>query len=563
MSSPTVCDVQYESDLAGASGTTRTVTFTRPVKTGRALLVCVFWKTNVTISSVTDSASNTYADSGAGRLARPTDGYLQVYGAKNVTGGALTVTVTFSASATSIYIICLELILAHATTLFGATATGTATSGSTVTSGTFTPSSTRGAILTFLVGDAASTCVPGAIGGTTALRAALPASAGLGVAILPYTASLGSNITAAMDAGATITKAAMIAVEVQAATAVYASQIVVGQRNDGMFTLGGQPQFLCGPTYFDALDWWHSDLTAMRDAGYTHCRILLDKEWDDGGTGTESVFSATGTIRAERMAKIHALLLVLDSYGMAAEVVIHVADSLPNTASWITNATDRASAVTNAVTALKSHTNILWDIINEANYGTAYDDLALEAQPLINAALAAHPAGVFCVSMAGGLEGSPWGLTPGTEAPVSTDFAAFVATGLPGFAYHEGREGDWWRRIFMRGQIVKKHLRDVQGRPDMPVYFNEPARVGSIFTGGSNPTADQMVAAAVYAARSGISGYVAHSGASFQMATSTMVSQFTADELDAFWRIPRAVRQVTAILPQGRRANFPKPVLRG
>lgn len=530
------CDVQAATDLNDSSGSSRQITITN-VKNGHAVLLFAFWKGDQTISSVVDNAaggSNTYADSGAGRIARPTDGYVQCLGAKNVTGGNLTLTVTWNGSVTSIYLFAVDVLQAHASTLFGQTASGTATSGTSLTTGSFTPSYTRGMILAFGVWDDVTTMVPGNIGGILSRRVALPSAAGMGIAGLSYDHNLGSGITAACGTGgAGISKGVILAVEIQAATAVYASQTKIGIRNDGCFLLNNTPTFLRGFTYFDALDWWYADLLSAQATKRTHPRILLSKDWDDGGTGTESVFNSDGTLRDYRMARIHALIQVLDQLGMACEVVIHVADGSPNTATWITNATNRAAAVTNAVAALKSHTNVFFDIVNEPNYdpGGSYTNFSTQLPPLANAALTEYPTGVLFMSPAGGVSGQPWGLDQGTEAIRTTDIDNYVSLSLPVFGYHEGREGDWWMRTGMRGNILRTDLDVRKSRPDMPIYFNEPARVGSIFAGGSDPTGTQLAMALVNGFRSRLAGQVDHSDASFDLSTATMVSQFTAEEL--------------------------------
>lgn len=561
---PTATSTQVKEDYNASSGSSRQVTFDYPVKTGNGVLAFVFWKDDVTITSVQDSASNTYA-SGIARHARPTDGYLQCYGAKNVTGGQLSVTVNFSGTATSIYIALVEVIMAHGTTLFGATATGTATSGSVVTSGTFSPTFTRGCIFAFAVGDVSATAILGSIGGVTACRTSMPVSPNGGLLIeeLPFTAQPSANITASADLNGTLSKAAIIVVEVQAASAVYATAPVVGTSGDGRFTLGGQPMFLIGPTYFDAIDWWYSDLRSMQTYQYNTCRILLDKQWDDGGTGTESVFNSNGTIRPSRMARIHALILTAAEFGMAVEVVIHVADGLPNTASFLTTEAAREAATTNAVAELKDHLNVYWDLCNEFNYdqNAAYDQwTATRLQGIVDAALAEDPDGVFCVSGAGGgtSDTTDWALEYPTDHIIAADITPYLASGLPVFGYHAGRETDWWKRVGFRANVLKAYL-ESQGRPAMPVYMNEEARVGSV--NPPDPTAVQMIQAAINCARSRAAGYIFHSDASFTMLTATMVSQFTADELTAY---QAAAMRVWALLRRiAQYQSFPRPVLRG
>jgi len=99
---------------------------------GNAITVSVFWKNNVTISGISGNG-NSYSDSGAGRLARPTDGFLQVHIAGGINAGANAIQVSFSGTATEV-----EAYAEEWNGLTGATdgnSTGTATSGTTVTTG--------------------------------------------------------------------------------------------------------------------------------------------------------------------------------------------------------------------------------------------------------------------------------------------------------------------------------------------------------------------------------------------------------------------------------------------
>lgn len=201
-----------DNAVAGAATNYATVWGGNPA-TGNAVLICVFWKGAVTISSVTDSQSNTYADCGAGRLARPTDGFLQLLGAKNITGGTTpTVTVNFSGAANSIDVFLLEYSGQDTGTLFDSvTSTATATSGTTVTTGSFTPTISAGAVVAFAASDDTN-----ATAGTNYTIRSNVAASGEGVEDRIFSSSLGS-ITASMTLSAAVTKAGIIACTLRAA----------------------------------------------------------------------------------------------------------------------------------------------------------------------------------------------------------------------------------------------------------------------------------------------------------------------------------------------------------
>src|SRR5689334_14806611 len=97
-----VTAIQYKHDDGDSSGSSRQFTFDRASRTGNAILVFIFYKGAPTVSSVTDSQSNAYVGYGGSAIARPTDGFLHCFGAKNITGGTLTVTVNWTGSVTSI-----------------------------------------------------------------------------------------------------------------------------------------------------------------------------------------------------------------------------------------------------------------------------------------------------------------------------------------------------------------------------------------------------------------------------------------------------------------------------
>src|SRR5437899_644584 len=118
---------------------------------GSGMVVAMFWKGATTVSSVT--GGGTYADSGAGKIARPTDGQIQIFGSPSISSGTTTVTVNWSGSSTSIEAYCWEITGQNTSTLFDAAFnSATATSGTVLTTGSFTPA--NGLILSIAASDA-------------------------------------------------------------------------------------------------------------------------------------------------------------------------------------------------------------------------------------------------------------------------------------------------------------------------------------------------------------------------------------------------------------------------
>lgn len=202
-----------DGNVIGGPGTSIATVWDGNPADGNALVVCVFWKNDVTITSVTDSQSNIYSDCGAGRLARPVDGYLQILAANDALGGITpTVTVNWSGSATSINVYLLEYTGQDPATLWDSvTATGTATSGTFVSTGSFTPTPTDGAVIAW-----GSTSDTDATAGSGFTARCDPAGFGEAVEDLIFTSSIGS-ITASIDLSIAVTKAGIIAATMNSA----------------------------------------------------------------------------------------------------------------------------------------------------------------------------------------------------------------------------------------------------------------------------------------------------------------------------------------------------------
>jgi hypothetical protein len=212
-----------DPDLVGSrSGTTQTIAPTGAFTGGNGGVLGIFWKTNVTISSVTDTAGNVWTDCGAGRFTRPTDGFIQIYGCNNLAAGTPTITVTFSTTATEMGLDVLEYSGQDTTTLFDSvTATGTATSGTSVTTGSLTPTISDGAIVAYCVTDDTN----GSAGASMTTRFAV-ATGGDIFEDRIFSSSVGT-VTVSANMSAAITKGGILACVLRAA-AVSTSAAVTG-----------------------------------------------------------------------------------------------------------------------------------------------------------------------------------------------------------------------------------------------------------------------------------------------------------------------------------------------
>lgn len=215
--------IQTKSNLSQSGDAT--IVWTGNPVTGNAVLACAFWLGSVTVNGVSDTQGNTYADSGAGRIARPTDGFIQCFGATSITGGTTpTITWDFSSAPTAgtVDLYILEYQGVHSGTMFGGTATGTATSGTTVTSGTLTPGTTDGAIVAFSVCNVGTTGLVGALLGTTGTSRLAPASWSSMVQDRLFTSDIGTG-TVAAGCGSAATKSVILGMTLISAPAAITS----------------------------------------------------------------------------------------------------------------------------------------------------------------------------------------------------------------------------------------------------------------------------------------------------------------------------------------------------
>lgn len=179
---------------------------------GSLIALGIFWKGAVDINTVTCSAcSSSCVDSGAGKLTRPTDGFLQVFYCPNITGGASTYTVDFTGTptATETNVFKDEFSGVATVSPAEASATGTASSGTTLTTGNIVTSNANDVIYAWAVSNAAN--VPTAGSGFTSCQA--PISGGI---ITEYQLVTPGTYTASVGTGVGLTKGGIIGVAFKA-----------------------------------------------------------------------------------------------------------------------------------------------------------------------------------------------------------------------------------------------------------------------------------------------------------------------------------------------------------
>lgn len=198
---------------------------------GNLMVLGIFWKGAVTISSVTTTDSATCVDSGAGRLSRPTDGFLQIYYCPNLGGGSKTYTIDFSGAESELNVYKDEFSGVLTVSPVETTATGTATSGTNVTTGNIVISNSNDVIYAWAVANAASKYTAG----TNFTIAQADANGNGGTEYGLFTPG---TYTASMNMGSTLTKAGIIGVAFKAPTT---SSTQTGPKVFGNMVITGGP----------------------------------------------------------------------------------------------------------------------------------------------------------------------------------------------------------------------------------------------------------------------------------------------------------------------------------
>jgi hypothetical protein len=134
----------------GTTATTQATATWNLANLSRLIVVGVRWASTtsgITITSVTDTAGNTYVDSGVGQLTMASSvGYIQMYycNGTTATNAANAVTVTFSSATDYKSVVAAEYSGANPTAAPDVTQSGTNPSATTCPSGSFTPSTATG-----------------------------------------------------------------------------------------------------------------------------------------------------------------------------------------------------------------------------------------------------------------------------------------------------------------------------------------------------------------------------------------------------------------------------------
>jgi hypothetical protein len=307
----------------------------------------------------------------------------------------------------------------------------------------------------------------------------------------------------------------------------------------GKFTINGTPTFLLGLSYFHAVKASSSDLTTFKSRGYNYVRLFLD--WVDDATesvtrsGAFSVFNADGTLKSTKN-DILTFIRDADAVGIVVELVVLNAA----TSGWITTGANRTSAVQNAISYFGGESNVLFDLINEAeqcSYITAFSDITA----IVTTANTQNSTPIYTVSVSPGTLAGDGPLIDNTTDVIDVSYAtSYMGTGVDALSYHYKGNVQWWSDKGVRVANTRAWL-DANGYSATPLHINEDNRWGTGYgdAGAGDIEADKYLATAVLAKINNAASWIHHSNASYDMTTSAVFrTRFAnADEQDVYDRI--------------------------
>jgi hypothetical protein len=287
------------------------------------------------------------------------------------------------------------------------------------------------------------------------------------------------------------------------------------------FTICGQPTFLLGVSYFDAIGWRMEDLDALQARRFNLIRIFLDWSILDIKDGVPSPLAPRGFIHPDGSLKNSESLLALVRACAARGIVVDVTilNAIYDAANPTTGTLgmpSREKAVRNAVRLLRHEPNVFFDVCNEHDVAWNGKTTTLthsEVAALIRVALAGRPGTILTVSSGGG------------HLPNARNTREELEAGVMLVAPHFPRTADWFDRTDDRVKLVKEHIKSA-GR-NVPVYLQEEQRRG--WTKISPPKSD-FLQAAREARDAGAAGWVFHTYAGFDLRSSNFLANLDSVE---------------------------------
>jgi Cellulase (glycosyl hydrolase family 5) len=288
------------------------------------------------------------------------------------------------------------------------------------------------------------------------------------------------------------------------------------------FTVDGRETFLLGVSYFDVLGWKASDLDDLSDRQFNLIRIWLD--WGVWTDRSRSFFNADGSMKNIRT-------LVDFVRACAARGIIVDVTVLSSNAFGARGAGTAEVAIRNAVRLLRDEPNVIFDLMNEHNWGVRPWSASHRAmRRLVAAAREEAPSAIIFYSNANEFRTDRGLLSHMVDAELDS--------GVSLLAPHSSRPMNWYGLVARKVAIVKNYLGSIDR--NVPVYMQEESRNGN--ADGDFFTADQLTQAVREARDSGAAGYVFHTAAGFDLAGSrTFFGNLDSEEWAALNQIAREI----------------------
>jgi hypothetical protein len=306
------------------------------------------------------------------------------------------------------------------------------------------------------------------------------------------------------------------------------------QISKGLFVVRGQPSFLLGISYFDALsapqEILEADLAFLRVKRFNTIRIWASW-YDSFQPRATSIIRKNGTLNPEGVTRLKQVLNVTKAKNILV-VLVFSRDALPGISF-----NNYRLGIRRVATVIKPYRFVLIDVQNETNHCGVTDvectgHLTLgQVAEIRKAVKQVDPERLITASR------NQDGFIPGKD-----DYASFRLTGNVDFiATHRPsrtKDGNW----AISTDDETRSIRAIVG-PKIPILFDEPNRCGNNMECVTSSESNYFVTAARNAKKSGAAGWIFHTKAGFHLSRRPLSSQLIPIEKSAIDRIAQAIGQ--------------------
>lgn len=291
-------------------------------------------------------------------------------------------------------------------------------------------------------------------------------------------------------------------------TAPAGGTTTVSITTSGRFAINGTETLLIGVSYFDAVRYRESDLTALQADGINLIRTTLD-------TPGASVFNSDGTFNVTNRNLVDALIASANAKGIVVMLsILHQESDL-----YLTTSQSRTDALVNAATRWCDDSNVLCEAVGSHN-----GDATFESHSTMTTLLAAMKAVCTACPMSySGTDNISGGhlFTSQSSTTVSTtNVDAELASGINWLQWNDERTSGFETRATARAMALRTYLNSI-GRQGMPLIAGEPAREGS----GGLGTASAYLTYFTNLVDAGVAAVVFHTDAGFDLSSASFYAQ--------------------------------------